>query len=441
MFEDLAKIRHALLHEIPKQRFLVVGDIILDRYLSGPSERLSQEAPVPVIRLASTSMSLGGAANVAHSLARLGSSVRLFGLVGEDEAGRDVVAGCSSAGIDGTGICSVSTRRTSVKTRVLVRDHQIARIDDEVTEPIEPELEDQLLVEILMDLSGQSVSAVILSDYAKGLCTPAFCQRLIKGCAGLKVPVYVDPKGVDYRKYKGATAIKPNRHEMKLVAQTEGWNSEDRLETAKQLRELLDLKFLALTLGPGGMILIEPDSEEWFQTAAREVFDVSGAGDAVLAAVACGLHGNLSLRESIVLGNLAAAQVVSKVGCVPIDRADLILAVQRQTKSSAAAKRFDLDELVQISDAWKKANQRVALTSGVYDTLQADHIRSLEEASANSDRLIVAVHEGQTSQTTIEARIEVLAALQCVDAIVVLDEPTAEMIVDLIKPDLLAMGS
>jgi D-beta-D-heptose 7-phosphate kinase/D-beta-D-heptose 1-phosphate adenosyltransferase len=441
MFEDLAKVRHALLHEIPSRNFLVVGDLILDRYLSGSCDRISQEAPVPVVRLAKSSASLGGAANVARSLANLGAGVSLIGIVGEDNAGRDLLAGCAEAGIDGSGICAMNSRQTSVKTRVLAGDHQIVRIDDESSTPIPPDFEEQVLARLGEALVNRPVDGLILSDYAKGVCTRELCQRLIWSCANHGVPVYVDPKGLDFRKYAGATAVKPNRHEMRLVAQAEGWDPEDRIGVGKKLREILDLDFLALTLGPGGMVLFERGGEEWFPTAAREVFDVSGAGDAVLATVVCGLQGGLNLRESVVLGNLAAAQVVSRVGCVPVDRADLILAVQRQGKSSATAKLFELEDLAHVSKAWKRAGQRVAFTSGRFDLPQAHHIRALEAASQDSDRLIVALHvEADQSASppamSLGERIEILAALECVDAVVVLREARIDTALGLLEPDL-----
>jgi D-beta-D-heptose 7-phosphate kinase/D-beta-D-heptose 1-phosphate adenosyltransferase len=446
MFADPNAVRHAVLHNARSKKVLVVGDLMLDRYLSGPCERISPEAPVPVVRLLKRSVNLGGASNVAHNLARIGVRACIAGVVGTDSNATEMTHQHTQAGV--TELCLPLERFTTiVKTRILAGDHQLVRLDEEGSPPLTPAEADDFLERLATRL--KDFDAVVLSDYAKGVCTPYFCQQFIQLCRGAKVPVYVDPKGTNYRKYAGATAVKPNQSEMLLLAQTEGWNSNDIISCARSLQELLGLEFVALTLGAKGIALVEPDNVTQFPTVAKEVFDVSGAGDAVIAAMTTGLCCGLGLPDSVMLGNVAAGLVTAKLGCVPVERGELIAEIQSYNRKRGAAKHYPLEDLLVFVDTFRAKGQKIGLTNGCFDVIHSAHVRLLEEAAANCDKLIVAINSDRTVSEikgsgrpflNVEQRVEILSALECVDAVVVFDDVSVLSTVQTILPDVLVKG-
>ncbi|RYG18845.1 bifunctional heptose 7-phosphate kinase/heptose 1-phosphate adenyltransferase, partial [bacterium] len=271
MFRDVLAVKAALLHEFPRRRVLVVGDLMLDRYLWGSATRISPEAPVPVVRVERRSVALGGAANVARNLASLGVPVQMAGYVGHDADAEILRAEFERQGIGADAVVAIERFCTIVKSRIIADDRQVLRFDDEVTSPRSAADSDLLLQGIEAVLAEGGTSAVILSDYAKGLCTPYFCAGLMHACWEQGVPVYVDPKGRDYGKYAGATAIKPNRPEIAELAAAMGWPTAP-LEAAARLREELGLEFVAQTLGAQGIALVTADGVHSLPTVAREVY-------------------------------------------------------------------------------------------------------------------------------------------------------------------------
>lgn len=449
MFDDFLAVKTALLHRFPEQRILVVGDLMLDRYLWGAATRISPEAPVPVVRLNRRTTALGGAANVARNLRSLGVQVDLAGFVGLDRDADDFKSECEAYEIGTSAVVPIYDFCTVTKTRVIADDRQILRFDDEVTFPrTEPEC-DILLDAIRADLAGGVYAAVILSDYAKGVCTPYFCQALIGICKTAGIPVYVDPKGRDYQKYAGATAIKPNRGEMVELAQAMGWPTRNAIESAQKLREMLGLEFVALTLGAHGIAVIQEDGRHEFPTVAREVFDVSGAGDTVIATLVAGLASGLGLTDGIALANLAAAQVIARTGTSPVGREELLVAVQDQDRVHGLRKLYTLDELKIVVNAWRAQGLKVAITNGCFDLLHAGHVRLLEDSAAKADRLIVALNSDD-SITRLKGpqrpimpapqRVAVLAALESISAVVLFEEDTPKNVIEAIHPDILIKG-
>ena len=448
MFHDILAVKSALLHGFSQQRVLVVGDVILDKYLWGKATRISPEAPVPVVCLDRETVALGGAANVAANLASLQVQVDLAGFVGDDSDALVVRRECEARKIGVEALLALPDYHTIAKTRVLADDRQLLRIDNEKTTPRAATEIDALLAVLFRNLETRNYGAVILSDYAKGVCQPGFCEKFIARCRELQIPVYVDPKGQDYAKYRGATAIKPNRLEMSEIAQIMGW-PRDPIEAARHLREFLDLDFVAVTLGAEGMALVERDSVHQLPTVAREVFDVSGAGDTVVATMVAGLCGGLPLQDSIALANLAAAEVVIRLGSTPISREDLIVAVQAQNRVVGSRKLYDLEELRTVVEAWRASGLKVALTNGCFDLLHAGHVRLLEDSAAQSDRLIVALNsddsirrlKGEERPLMPESqRVAVLSALECVDAVVIFGEDTPLGVIERVCPDYLIKG-
>ncbi len=421
---------------------------MLDRYLWGSVSRVSPEAPVPVVKLDRRSCSLGGAANVANNFVHLGAKCFLAGYVGDDADAVEMRALATSSGIDVTAIVSDPGRCTSTKTRIFGEHQQLLRVDEEHCDTAESALDTELLARIEGLVTHRRIGAIVLSDYAKGVASTGLCEGLGGIAKNHSIPLYVDPKGLDFDKYAGATAIKPNRRELALLAEKMNWGN-DIVAAAGKLREMLGLQFVALTMGAQGITAVTAAENVEVPAQAREVFDVSGAGDTVLATMVCALGSGLSLHDALVLSNLAAAEVVAQLGSTPIQRDDLLLAVQAAGRVDSHRKVFDLEDLQDIADAWRRRGLRIALTNGFFDLLHAGHVRLLEGAAAEADKLIVAINSDDSVRRLKgagrplmdeEHRIAVLSALEVVDAIVVYGEDTPNRILHLILPDILAKG-
>jgi len=448
MFKDPIAVKEAVLHGFPRLSILVVGDVMLDRYIWGSCSRICPEAPVPVVLLSKRTDSPGGAANVANNLSALHVKSFLAGFVGADEAAEVLKRECRSQGIDVSGLVASEGLCTVTKTRIMADDRQVVRLDEEIVPKPSEARSDLLLEEVERILTDNLIDAIVLSDYAKGVCTPYLCGRLMEIAKKHRVPVFVDPKGRDYMKYAGATAIKPNRVEMVEVGQAMGWSS-NVIEAAQSLRETLDLEFVALTLGAHGIALVERDSLHEMPTVAREVFDVSGAGDTVIACLVAALCCNLSLAESAAVANLGAAQVIARLGSTPVSRPDLLAAVTAQERSNGLRKLYSLEDLVTLAEAWRREGKTVAITNGCYDLLHAGHVRLLEDSAMTADRLIVAINSDESVKRLKgpsrplmpePERVTVLSALECIDAVVVFEEDTPLNVITAIRPDALIKG-
>ena len=449
MLADAPAAKKALLHGFSERRILVVGDVMLDRYLWGTASRISPEAPVPVVHVQRRSSVLGGAANVARNLRSLDVTADLAGFVGLDGDADSFRAECRAHGIGTDAVVAIDDFCTVVKTRVVADDRQVVRFDDEIAVPRANAEADRLLEAIRALLAAQAYAGVVLSDYAKGVCTPYFCQALIAACRERGVPVYVDPKGRDYAKYRGATAIKPNRVEMIELAQAMGWSFVSPVEAARQLRDLLGLDFVALTLGAQGIAIVQEEGVHEMPTVAREVFDVSGAGDTVMATMVAGLGSGLELTDAVALANLAAAEVIAHTGTTPVRREGLLFALQETDRVHGARKRYTVEELKIVTSAWKAQGLKVAVTNGVFDLLHAGHVRLLEDSAAATDRLIVAINSDasvtrlkgpQRPLMPADARCTMLSALECIDALVVFEEDTPLNVIEEVRPDILIKG-
>ena len=449
LHEEGKLVKSALIRTFGETRVFVIGDIVQDRYLTGTCERISQEAPVPVVRLTKQSSELGGAANVAANLAALKVKVNLASVIGKDSAGTALIEACEAANIAVVGVHSVDTRQTTVKSRVLVANQQIVRIDEEDTKPISLAEADQVIATVRQIAEQELPHAVIISDYAKGVCSPHLCRSLIEFFTAHNIPVFIDPKGLDVEKYRGAKAITPNRVEMTEIAKANGWPTEDLVYCAQLLRQKLDLDFVALTLGASGMAVVSEEGVHRIPTVAREVFDVSGAGDTVIATMVAGLAAGLDRKDALALATIAAGVVVGHVGSRPIRRDELILEVQSHSRGDQGRKRFDLQDLLPVVALWKSQNLTVGFTNGCFDLLHAGHVRLLEDAAARVDRLIVAVNSDD-SITRLKGpkrplmpesqRVTVLSALEVVDAVVVFEEDTPLNLIEAILPTVLIKG-
>lgn len=429
------------------QQVLVIGDVMLDRYLIGEVNRISPEAPVPVLLIKSEQHCAGGAANVAANLALLGIHTRMIGLIGEDNEASLLVNAMQSHGIDTQAMIKTAARPTIAKTRIMGGHQQMMRLDQEITDELSAS-EVSHVTKAIQAALEQQPALVILSDYAKGLLTEDICQHVIHYCRAHRIPVLVDPKGRNYHKYRGATALTPNKKETAEACDTQV-NDSALIEKASTLKAGLSLDFLAVTRGEEGISLIT-ERIEHLSATAKQVFDVSGAGDTVIATLAAGLIHGLSALESLSLANIAAGVVVGQVGTVPITKADLVYAIASAQGSAQAHKVSELPELLQKVSAWKQQGQKIVFTNGCFDLLHAGHVTYLEGAKKRGDKLVLGLNtdrsvsalKGPTRPVVNENdRARVLAALESVDAVILFDEDTPLNLINAIRPDVIAKGS
>jgi len=430
-----------------KQHALVIGDVMLDRYLIGDVSRISPEAPVPVVLLKTQHDRAGGAANVAANLALLGIKTHIVGCVGNDGEATILVDLVAKTGIDHSGMIHSNQRPTIAKTRILSGHQQMMRLDQENNAAFTAAENAQLMDAIQQQLALKP-AIVILSDYAKGLLSSAVCQQVISQCNALKIPVLVDPKGHDYSKYSHATVLTPNKKEAAEACATTTHDPE-LIDKAAALKDKLNLQFFVVTRGDEGISLIDQHAH-LLPATAKQVFDVSGAGDTVIATLAAGMMHELSPLESLQLANVAAGVVVGKVGTVPITRDDLIEALTSEQSSEQAHKVCDLPQLQQKVESWRKNKQKIVFTNGCFDLLHAGHVTYLEAAKKRGDKLILGLNtdrsvsalKGPTRPVVNENdRARVLAALESVDAVILFDEDTPLNLINTLKPDVIAKGS
>ncbi|CAM4234368.1 D-beta-D-heptose 7-phosphate kinase / D-beta-D-heptose 1-phosphate adenosyltransferase [Pedobacter westerhofensis] len=300
-------------YNLPKPNILVIGDVMLDHYIFGSASRLSPEAPVPIVNVKNENKIIGGAANVACNLIDLGATVSLAGITGDDAFGAEIKEILQSKNIGAELILKDSSRTTTVKTRVIASNHQIVRIDQEDTHDIAADLEDTFYTALLPAIEASDI--VILSDYNKGLLTPSLSLRVINACHQLHKKVIVDPKGLDYTKYKGAFIIKPNRKELAEAAKTDKIHSQADLEAAaKVIFEATGTDYLIVTLSENGIAIITPSNCTILPVVANQVYDVTGAGDTVIATLAYCVGLGFSIEEACTVANYAASIVIKHIG-------------------------------------------------------------------------------------------------------------------------------
>ena len=421
---------------------------MLDRYLWGQVGRISPEAPVPVLQLRQETETAGGAANVARNLCGLGLQVSIAGVTGEDVNRQPLLQQLNEQGTDISAVLADPSRPTTTKTRLLGNHQQMLRIDDERIAPLGAELEDRLFALIAHQL--RSAAVLVLSDYAKGVLFGGFCQRLINAAREQGIPVLVDPKGSDFSRYLGASLITPNRAELAQAASIGSVDLEHLTAVASRMRAELQLERLILTLGELGLLVIGPEAQTHIPAVAREVFDVSGAGDTVIATLAAGLAAGLDAVDSAHLANLAAGVVVAKVGTAAVSLSELEHAIRNEVALGQAAKLCTLAELQTRVRAWQSRGERVVFTNGCFDLLHAGHVTYLEQARRYGQRLIIGLNSDHSVRALKgperpligeQDRARVLAALASVDAVVLFDEDTPLNLIEALRPDILAKGA
>ncbi|MDB9862225.1 bifunctional D-glycero-beta-D-manno-heptose-7-phosphate kinase/D-glycero-beta-D-manno-heptose 1-phosphate adenylyltransferase HldE [Litorivicinus sp.] len=414
-------------------RILVAGDVMVDRYWHGSASRISPEAPVPVVQVTHDEVRPGGAANVALNLSVLGVQVLCAGLVGCDEEAGLLEQALKNHDVD-TALLPVANR-TVTKLRVVSQSQQMIRLDFET--PFSKS--DAISLADTTDLSG--IDILVLSDYAKGTLAPS---RWIARARLAGIPVVVDPKGANFEKYRGATLITPNRVELEAIIGP--WaHDQELVDKVGSLIRTYDFEALLVTRSEEGMTLITKSGEaHHFAATAREVADVTGAGDTVIATVAAGLGAGLTMVASVELANRAAGIAVSKLGTVTVSKRELERSLQNE--------RFIFNELEDLV-SWVKechvAGEKVVMTNGCFDILHAGHVAYLKEAALLGNRLVVAVNSDASVTrlkglnrpvNAVERRLQVLAGLSSVDAVIAFEDDTPEVLIDVLRPDILVKG-
>jgi D-beta-D-heptose 7-phosphate kinase / D-beta-D-heptose 1-phosphate adenosyltransferase len=424
--------------DFSRVRVLVAGDAMLDEYWFGDTARISPEAPVPVVRTRSAEQRAGGAANVALNTAALGAQTVLVAVVGADERGTLLATLLEQHGVRCDLVRSPSLP-TIHKLRVLARSQQLIRVDAE--QPLDsaaPELGERFAKLV------KTADVVVLSDYGKGTLSRA--TELIAQCRAAHVPVLVDPKGTDFKRYHGAFALTPNRGEFEAVVGRCASEAE-LLSRGRKLRADLALEALLVTRGDQGMTLFTAGEPHTLPTQAREVFDVTGAGDTVIAVLAAGVAAGLDLHGAAALANFGAGIVVGKIGVATASRSELQHALHMQ--GSGGRGLVELPELLALVAEAKARGERVVMTNGCFDILHAGHVSYLEEAKACGDRLVVAVNDDASVRrlkgptrpiTPLADRMAVLAGLAAVDWVVPFAEDTPAQLIAEIVPDVLVKG-
>ncbi len=428
-------------------KVLVVGDLILDRTYKGAVERISPEAPIPVVHVTSSTNGLGGAGNVAHNLSRLGCSVVLAASVGKDPEGFMLKELLGKYGIN-AGCLLETAKVTTTKTRVISARQQMLRLDFEETGALEAKEEEALLARVEEEIE-KGVGAVVLSDYGKGVCTPGVCRKVTDLCKGMKTPVIVDPKGPDWERYQGAWMVTPNLNELGQALGETVPNEDGAVEAAGlRLKNRWDLAHLLVTRSDKGMTLFFEEGILHEPALAREVFDVSGAGDTVVAVTAAFVSAGAAVADSIRAANRAAGFVVGKAGTYAINAAELKNELEGDFRVPSE-KVLTLDEAVENVNRWKTRGRRVVFTNGCFDILHAGHVRCLEEAKSLGDCLVVGINSDDSVRRlkgpkrpvmSQDDRARILAALHCVDVVVVFEEDDPMKLVQALRPSVLVKG-
>ncbi|MFQ3622188.1 MAG: D-glycero-beta-D-manno-heptose-7-phosphate kinase [Acetobacteraceae bacterium] len=442
---DLAAAARAL----KRGSVLVVGDAMLDRYVYGTVERVSPEAPIPVVTVEREVAMPGGAGNVVRNITALGGSAAFLTVVGDDQAGSDLTGLIGGQPNVEPWLLVQGGRLTTVKTRYLASGQQLLRADHETTEAIHPKLADRLIA-IAADAMA-ACRVVVISDYLKGVFAGDTASRIIAAARARHRLVVVDPKGRDYGRYAGADIVTPNRRELADGTGMPTGTAEEVVEAARALMRAHGFRAVLCTRSEDGMTLVEGPQGgivSHFAAEAKEVFDVSGAGDTAVATLAAGLAAGLKLATAARLANIAAGIVVGKIGTAVAREAELLEAIAPAT--GALRKVVTREAAAERVERWRRKGWRIGFTNGCFDLLHPGHVHLIEQARAACDRLVVGLNsdasvrrlKGPARPVQQEAaRAAVLASLADVDLVTVFEEDTPEALIALLRPDLLVKGA
>lgn len=432
--------------QLSPPRILVFGDLMLDRYTRGNADRISPEAPVIILDVQQEEIKPGGAASTAYLLRKLGADVAIAGVVGQDSAGQVLLTLLQEESICTRAVFLTETRRTTIKHRFIGQTDnrylgQLLRVDYETRRPIVTALEERFCTELLPQLCHWD--AILISDYLKGVCTPSLLRRIIETAKTYGIPVLIDPgRLTDYSRYRGATLLKPNRAEMREVVK-QGWTSRKALVLhARQLCQQLDVQYLLVTLDSEGMIAVTDTETASATVLEREVYDITGAGDMVLAAAGFGLTSKMSLQQIVEFASIAASLKIERCGAAPVTREEILIA-------AGCDKVVTREQAAQLAKYYKGVEKKIVLVSGCFDLLHAGHIQHLEEAAKLGDILFVAVNSDASVRrlkgagrpiVSEQNRLSLLSALNCVTHVVLFTEDSPQQLLQQLQPEIFAKG-
>jgi D-beta-D-heptose 7-phosphate kinase / D-beta-D-heptose 1-phosphate adenosyltransferase len=439
------KLNESLIRRMKPVPILVAGDVMVDEYIIGDVDRISPESPVPVLVARDRLRRLGGAGNVVRNLIAMGGNVALFATIGRDNPGRWFRNHCEQISVESFWLKEDPRRPTTIKTRVVARNQQLVRIDEEHVSDIPPELEASILQE--MKSVMPQVKAVIISDYGKGFITAGILEGLISLAKAEGVPVLVDPKGMDFRRYRGVSYITPNKREAALAA---GIDIKDRDSLHEAGRVLLDhsgAQGIIVTRGKDGSTLITGDKMMDFPVNPVEIVDVTGAGDTVIATLAMAVGNGIPVESAVSLANVAAGMVVSRFGAATVTLDEMIDSLNHGGPSNKAVSLNDISVALRFH---RIQGKRICFTNGCFDLLHPGHLEILKQAAAKGDILVVGINsdksvakiKGKGRPIIPQAdRVAMVSALAFVDYVVVFDEETPLNLIEEIKPDVLVKGA
>lgn len=431
-----------------KARLLVVGDLMLDRFIYGSIARISPEAPVPVLRSESTRLALGGAGNVVRNLSALQCSTAFVSVAGRDWAAAQLKRLLGELEAVDWWIAAEPERPTTVKSRFIAERQQVLRVDSETCSELQDETQVKIMERIRMHLGDRQ--AVLLSDYGKGLLCEPLLRQVIDSARGQGCKVFVDPKGSDYRRYRGADLVTPNLKELAQASGRPVGNDGQVVAACRQLIESCQFEAVLATRGAEGMSLVESSGQvTHLKAEAREVFDVSGAGDTVIAVLAAAFAAGAPLADAAGLSNLAAGIVVGKVGTATVRKGDLLQGLHHRHLSTAEAKVLSGEQALEAVEAWRRQGCSIGFTNGFFDLLHPGHLSVLRRAGESCDRLIVGLNgdesvrlcKGADPVQNESTRSAILASLEVVDAVVVFQSKTPLPLLELLRPDFLIKGA
>ncbi len=449
---------HSLVHllsNIGNPDILLIGDFMLDKYVWGEVKRISQEAPIPVLNVTSEEIRPGGAGSVANNLARLGANVCCYGVVGEDDDGKRLLDNLNGIGVETEGILSASDRPTTVKVRMMGHlqsagkgIQQLLRIDYEKVDDIEEKIQDKIINKV--EIKVPHVDIILISDMNKGVLSGRILKTIIKLGQDNNVPVIVDPRlSSDYKIYKGATAITPNRFETKLSTGIKITDVNSMKTAGKKLLEESLFQHVIITADKDGMFLYSNDgSSDLIPTEPKDVYDVSGAGDMVLSIFGFVVGSKNSFESAAMIANIAAGIEVGKIGAVPISKSEILSELMGGT-NPLYTKIKVLDELEEILNRHRESKERVVFTNGCFDILHIGHIEYLKFSRQQGDLLIIglntdrSVREQKGEQRPFvseDERARLISALEDVSYVILFDELTPDKLIKRLKPDVLVKG-
>ncbi|MDX4068073.1 D-glycero-beta-D-manno-heptose-7-phosphate kinase [Aliarcobacter skirrowii] len=429
-----------------KPNILVIGDLMIDHYLWGSCDRISPEAPVQVVNVKKENSVLGGAGNVINNLVSLGSSVEVISVIGDDSVANELKTLLSNIGVSFDNLVVEKGRKTSKKSRLMASNQQVLRYDSESVDEISKNSSNKILE--ILEKNIKNYSAIILSDYKKGVLTTTLTQDIIKLANRHKIKVLADPKGKDFSKYKGAYTLTPNKKEAMEATNIDIKDEKSLVEALKSLKQNCNLEVSLITLSEQGIAIFD---DELFTspTAAREVFDVTGAGDTVIASITFALSCGVDIKKALYFANLAAGVVVGKIGSATATLDEIYEYESQLNKSSSSSHIKTFDEIEKLAKKLHSQGKKIVFTNGCFDILHVGHVKYLEEAKSYGDVLILGLNadssvrklKGPTRPiNTQDDRAYILASLESVDYVVIFEEETPYELIKLIKPHVLVKG-